>query len=92
MLGFFGTILIVVGWVVLAVSTTVFGQMSALILWVIAALFIVGHSIIGSIEREARKLGQAPNARAAPNPARIVPANAEKRSIFRRVFDWLNSH
>jgi hypothetical protein len=40
MLGIFGVIFILAGGATLAVSTTMFGQISGLILWLIAALFI----------------------------------------------------
>jgi len=59
MLGIFGVIFILAGVATLAVSTTMFGQISGLILWVIAALFIVGQAVVSAIEREARGIGKA---------------------------------
>lgn len=54
-----GVVFTLAGGVTIAVSTTMFGQISALILWLIAAVFFVGHDIIRTIEREARGLGTA---------------------------------
>ena len=59
MLGIFGVIFILAGGATLAVSTTMFGQISGLILWVIAALFIVGQAVVSAIGREARALGKS---------------------------------
>ena len=69
MLGIFGVIFILVGGATLAVSTTMFGQIAGLILWVIAALFIVGQAIVSAIEREARRITAGP----APKADRIGP-------------------
>ncbi len=86
MLGIFGVIFILAGGATLAVSTTMFGQISGLILWVIAALFIVGQAVVSVIEREARALGKAMRAEASGTsaPPSVPSAPAEKESLWQR--------
>jgi hypothetical protein len=67
MLGLFGVIFLVAGAAALALSTTPFGQIAGLVLWVIAALFLVGHATINAVAREAREL-RAALARALGQP------------------------
>jgi len=59
MFGFVGIIFALAGCATLATATTPFGQICALILWLIAAVFLVGHGIVGAVRREAQGLGKA---------------------------------
>jgi hypothetical protein len=84
-----------------------FGQIAGLVLWVIAALFIVGHAVVGAIEREARGLGQAMalHARATAEPPRIdggdgrpsrptsmPPKPVISKSAWKRFLDYMNRY
>jgi len=90
MLGLFGVLFILAGGATLAMSTTMFGQLAGLILWVIAALFVVGQVVVSAIEREARGLGKAlamhATATTKPSspstPSSTPPAPAEKKGLW----------
>ena len=92
MLGFFGFVFIVAGALALAGSSTIVGQIGGLILWVIAALFLVGGAVISAIEREARGIGaalamQAQASRPATSLERPAPA-APPKTLWRKFCDW----
>jgi hypothetical protein len=95
MLGMFGVIFILAGGATLAVSTTMFGQISGLILWVIAALFIVGQAVVSAIGREVRALGKslAPRAAASGQPGAppSAPAEAPAKGLWNRFKKELKS-
>jgi len=95
MLGVFGVIFILAGGATLAVSTTMFGQISGLILWVIAALFIVGQAVVSAIEREVRALGKSLAPRTAvsgqPGAQSSAPAEAPAKGLWDRFKKELKS-
>lgn len=88
MLGIFGVLFIVIGGFALAGSTTIVGQIGGLILWVIAALFIVGQALISAIEREARGVGKVlalvVRGGTAEQPRSEPSAPPEKQSLWER--------
>lgn len=95
MLGFFGVVLLVIGAFALVGASTIVGQIGGLILWVIAAIFMVGQAVLNSLEREARAIGSAlviQNAPPAPLTTRLEPAApaapAMKKTLRSRFIAW----
>src|SRR5438128_199042 len=95
MLGIFGGMFILVGGATLAVSTTIFGQIPGLILWGIAAPFIVRQAGVSAIEREARALGKslAPRTAASGQPGArpSAPTEAPAKGLWDRFKKELKS-
>ena len=105
MLVFFGVLFIIAGLLALTAATTMFGQIAGLVLWVIAALFLVGHAVVRAIEREARGLGKALAMQARTvaetslaaggdaqrtKSAPVHPEPIEEKSWGRRFLDFMN--
>lgn len=59
MFGLAGAIFAIAGGIALAGSSTHIGQFAGLLLWLIAAVFIVGRGIITAIERGSKTVDEA---------------------------------